>query len=112
MQKLPKQIAKQHGKTNMPNKNAQNIAKKTWPKQDDQNKLDKQIANQNARRNIAKTQLQTYCRNKMANKKITLTLEESLVKAFEDRYGDTKSWLLGEFTWRASQVKKEIIEET
>ena len=47
----------------------------------------------------------------MANKKITLTLEESLVKAFEDRYGDTKSWLLGEFSWRATQVKKEIIEE-
>ena len=47
----------------------------------------------------------------MASKKITLTLEESLVKAFEDRYGDTKTWLLGEFTWRANQVKKEIIEE-
>lgn len=46
----------------------------------------------------------------MANKKITLTLDEVLVKAFEDRHGDTKAWLLGEFTWRANQIKKEIIE--
>lgn len=46
----------------------------------------------------------------MANKRITLTLEESLVKAFNDKYGDVKSWLTGEFDWRARQAKKEIID--
>ena len=46
----------------------------------------------------------------MANKRIVLTLEESLVKAFNDKYGDTKSWLAGEFNWRARQAKKEIID--
>lgn len=46
----------------------------------------------------------------MANKRITLTLEESLVKAFNDKYGDVKSWLSGEFDWRARQAKKEIID--
>ena len=47
---------------------------------------------------------------KMANKRIVLTLEESLIKAFNDKYGDTKSWLTGEFDWRARQAKKEIID--
>jgi len=46
----------------------------------------------------------------MANKRITLTLDATLVKVFEDKYGDTKSWLSGEFDWRAKQVKKEIID--
>lgn len=46
----------------------------------------------------------------MANKRITLTLEENLVKAFNDKYGDVKSWLTGEFDWRARQAKKEIID--
>ncbi len=47
----------------------------------------------------------------MANKRIVLTLEESLIKAFNDKYGDTKSWLTGEFDWRARQAKKEIIDK-
>ena len=37
-------------------------------------------------------------------------LEESLVKAFNDKYGDTKSWLAAEFDWRARKSKKEIID--
>tara|TARA_Y100000592_G_scaffold95573_1_gene162373 strand:- start:1314 stop:1598 length:285 start_codon:yes stop_codon:yes gene_type:complete len=47
----------------------------------------------------------------VANKRIVLTLEESLIKAFNDKYGDTKSWLTGEFDWRARQAKKEIIDK-
>ena len=47
----------------------------------------------------------------MANKRIVLTLEESLVKAFNDKYGDAKSWLSDEFDWRARQAKKEIIDK-
>lgn len=46
----------------------------------------------------------------MATKSITLNLDEDLVKAFEDKYGDTEAWLTGEFDWRARQSKKEIIE--
>jgi|APSaa5957512535_1039671.scaffolds.fasta_scaffold262435_2 hypothetical protein len=46
----------------------------------------------------------------MANKRITLTLEESLVKTFEDEYGDLKTWLKSEFLMRARQAKKEIID--
>jgi len=46
----------------------------------------------------------------MANKRITLTLEETLVKVFQDKYGDAKSWLFGEFDWRAREAKKEIID--
>jgi len=46
----------------------------------------------------------------MANKRITLTLEESLVKTFEDEYGDLKTWLKSEFLMRARMSKKRIID--
>ena len=47
----------------------------------------------------------------MANKRITLTLEESLVKAFDNKYGDTKQWLLKEFERRAKRSAKESIKK-
>lgn len=46
----------------------------------------------------------------MANKRITLTLEESLVKTFEDEYGDLKTWLKSEFLMRARMSKKRIVD--
>lgn len=46
----------------------------------------------------------------MANKRITLTLDETLIKTFEDEYGDIKVWLKSEFLMRSRMSKKRIVD--
>ena len=46
----------------------------------------------------------------MANKRITLTLDETLITTFEDEYGDIKVWLKSEFLMRSRMSKKRIVD--